>query len=207
MEFIQNIQNSDAPVEVKEQKQGKKSKTKQKKFEPVEFNEYETSHSECETIFEKYTRLENNENLKEKIPISTIERRDSQDSEGLYHVKKETEPIETHEDDLLDISPEEKLREEVSKRQKKIVKIEQEIERSKIEASNESKDALKDLFDEKCSQYEPTVQELIEKNTMGCAKIDTLQGKVRRSREKIDQILNDLQIYHTEYEAIQVNKK
>jgi hypothetical protein len=47
----------------------------------------------------------------------------------------------------------------------------------------------------------------LEKNTIGCAKIDTLQGKVRRSREKIDQILNDLQIYQTEYETILVNKK
>jgi hypothetical protein len=207
MEFIQNIQNSDAPIEIKEKKQIKKGKAKQKKFEPVEFSEYETSHSECELIFEKYIQLSDNENLKEKIGVPNIGRRDSQDSEGLYHVKKETEPVETNEDELLDIPPEVKLREEVLKRQKKIAKIEQEIEKSKIDSSNKNKDELKNLFDQKCSQYEPTVQELLEKNTMGCAKIDTLQGKVRRSREKIDQILNDLQIYHTEYEAIQVNKK
>lgn len=42
---------------------------------------------------------------------------------------------------------------------------------------------------------------------MGCAKIETLFGKVRKSREKIDQVLTDLYQYQKEFETIVINKK
>jgi flagellar biosynthesis chaperone FliJ len=42
---------------------------------------------------------------------------------------------------------------------------------------------------------------------MGCAKIETLFGKVRKSREKIDQVLTDLFQYQKEFETIVINKK
>lgn len=62
------------------------------------------------------------------------------------------------------------------------------------------------MLQETCIEYEPEIQELIQKNILGSEKIEVLFGKVRKSREKIDQVLNDLLIYQKEYEAILVNK-
>jgi hypothetical protein len=141
-EFIQNIQNPDDSAPQEELKKvTKKGKTKQKKFEPVSFNDYETAHSECETILEKYIISENNENLKKHTIGSNMERRSSSSSDGSDEVKKEIEPQDVLEDEddedfdpdelpePLEMTFEQKLKSEILKRDEKMASVMQEIEK------------------------------------------------------------------------------
>lgn len=57
------------------------------------------------------------------------------------------------------------------------------------------------------AQYDEEIRELYKKNIMGSTKIETLYGKVRKSREKIDQVLNDFLTYQKEFESILIIKK
>lgn len=63
------------------------------------------------------------------------------------------------------------------------------------------------MLEIKSLRYDPTVQELEEKNKIATTKIETLFSKVRKSREKIDQVLNDMLIYQKEFENILVVKR
>jgi len=57
------------------------------------------------------------------------------------------------------------------------------------------------------AKYDEEIRELYKKNIMGSTKIETLYGKVRKSREKIDQVLNDFLTYQKEFESILIIKK
>ena len=63
------------------------------------------------------------------------------------------------------------------------------------------------MLENLASKYDPTINELLDKNIVGCTKIQTLYTKVKKSREKIDQVLQDTREYQKEFETIQVNNK
>ena len=64
-----------------------------------------------------------------------------------------------------------------------------------------------EMLEEKANKFEKTLNELIDKNLIGSGKIEILFSKVRKSREKIDQVLWDLFTYQKEFETIQIAKK
>lgn len=118
---------------------------------------------------------------------------------------KSSKNAEDEVDELLDLSEAEKLKQELQSKEEQILEIQQEMaDLQKYEDENYTEEVM--LF-ELTQQYEERIGEILSKNVIGCNKIETLYGKVKKSREKIDQVLNDLLSYHQEFETIQVAKK
>lgn len=133
------------------------------------------------------------------------------DSEGSDKAKSESEEEvqksehESEEDEMLQDTPEEKLERQITEKEDEIARVQKEIQKLRKYASSSVTEET--MLKDKCQQYDPIIRELVDKNLVGSAKIETLFGKVRKSREKIDQVLNDLLIYQKEFETIQISKK
>lgn len=132
------------------------------------------------------------------------------DSEGSAKSQSEAEEPQksehdSEEDEMFKGTPEEKLERQISDKDEEIERVQKEIEKLRKYTSTSVTEET--MLKEKCQQYDPIIKELVDKNLLGSAKIETLFGKVRKSREKIDQVLNDLLIYQKEFETIQISKK
>lgn len=118
--------------------------------------------------------------------------------------EKQSNNSENHEDEQPQLSVED-LQIQIQSKDEEIDKVRREIDRIKeYKLANMTEEQM---LQEKANQFEKTLNELVDKNLIGSSKIETLFGKVRRSREKIDQVLNDLFTYQKEFETIQINKK
>lgn len=133
---------------------------------------------------------------KNSSPRSSKNRSESED--------KQSNNSENHEDEQPQLSVED-LQIQIQSKDEEIDKVRGEIDRIKeYKLANMTEEQM---LQEKANQFEKTLNELVDKNLIGSSKIETLFGKVRRSREKIDQVLNDLFTYQKEFETIQINKK
>lgn len=188
IQSMQNFNNTDDPEEHPPQNSsGKKPKKKGKKpvSKPLDEEGYQEHRTEINEITEKYTSQ--NEDLK------SGSRKNSEAS------------INPQIDEDADQTPEEKLHSQLERRDQEIEEILQEIEKLKTykDANGTEETMLKD----KQAKYEPTLKELMDKNKVGSSKIETLFEKVRKSREKIDQVLGDLRMYQQEFEGILIAKR
>ena len=113
--------------------------------------------------------------------------------------------LETEQDSLLDQTPIQILEDKVRSKQEKIDSAKLQIASlNSIIEGDASKEAMLESL---ASKYDPAISELFDKNIVGCTKIQTLYSKVKKSREKIDQVLQDTRQFQKEFETIQVNNK
>lgn len=118
---------------------------------------------------------------------------------------KRHKTIDDIDDEMLAQTPEERLEHEILKKDRELDTLRAEVH--KLQKLHEPDMTEEVMLEETCADYQPKIEELITKNLLGSEKIETLFSKVRRSREKIDQVLNDLNLYQKEYETILINKK
>lgn len=200
MQNLQNVeeQNDQKPVveeefeETKKTKKGKKKQASKPPAQPIiEFNvsEYEEFKSRLSELASIYL-----EAGQENINDSPDPQNDDDEQE-----------IEDLDIELEELDPIEKLSKQLEHRSLQIDTLNSELE--SLKQIHKGEISKQSMLQELVDQYDPIITELIEKNIVGSTKIETLYGKVKKSREKIDQVLEDTRQYQKEFEAILVMKK
>ena len=104
-----------------------------------------------------------------------------------------------------DLDPVAKLQSELEQKQAKLDDLQSQVQ--ELKSYKENKLTKQEMMQQLVDQYDPLIKEMITKNLVGSDKILNLYTKVRKSREKIDQVLQDSKQYQKEFETIQVNKR
>jgi hypothetical protein len=229
---MRQVQDESQPEAKTETKKSKKSKKKVKAEVKISFEKYTEfkdklkqmvlDHCDNKSLIKGWynndSDHENNGNNSDK-PKSEGEKDDekSKSEHNSDHASEHDEdntgmdamPIETEgtfdPDALIDDTPEQLLEKELNAKQEQVdhAKLKIASLNSIIEDDASKQAMMANIVD----KYDPFIYELLEKNIVGSTKIETLYSKVKKSREKIDQILEDTRQYQKEFETIQVTKK
>lgn len=88
-----------------------------------------------------------------------------------------------------DLDPVAKLQSELEQKQAKLDDLQSQVQ--ELKSYKENKLTKQEMMQQLVDQYDPLIKEMITKNLVGSDKILNLYTKVRKSREKIDQVLQD----------------
>ncbi|CAI2359138.1 unnamed protein product [Moneuplotes crassus] len=168
-----------------------------KNFKSTSREEYLETHSFIQDIFEQYSGDFSPTKTEDKVSDETEELKINPKSPDNHNPNSPTEADKN-------INEDEKLESEISQKEQQIIEIKAKI----IELQKMNEEMANENFAQELSQsYESSIEELLTKNALFSTKIQTLYQKVRKSREKIDNVLKDLYSYQKEFERIILVKK